>query len=329
VSEPSTPPSSTRIGDAALAHLRAVIDAPDVGGTRYELEEPIGRGGMGVVWRARDRELDREVALKVLSDPEAETAPDFAARLVREAKVLARLEHPGIVPVHDVGMLPDGRAFCAMKLVRGRRLDELARAGLPEVERFRIFTRACEAVAFAHARGVLHRDLKPGNVMVGEFGEVLVLDWGLAKVRAVGAAAAPAGADGEVRGTRVGTPGYMAPEQEQGEVDVDQRADVFSLGVLLGFLWGGERAQPRALRAIVAKSTAPRPADRYPSALELLADVARFQSDEPVSALQEGPLRRLARLYRRYRGVIWLIASYVAFRVGFELWRVYVRPRLG
>ena len=170
----------TWLSDAAVRHLRSVADWPDTSGTRYEVIEPLGRGGMGTVYRARDLELGRDVALKVVSTPEA--ADDVAERLRREARILARLEHPGIVPVHDAGVLPDGRAFYAMKLVRGRRLDAYVKPDMPLPERLRIFGRICEAVAFAHAHGVIHRDLKPSNIMVGAFGEVLVMDWGVARI---------------------------------------------------------------------------------------------------------------------------------------------------
>jgi serine/threonine protein kinase len=168
------------ISDAALRHLREMADLPDLTGTPYEILETLGRGGMGTVYLALDRRLDREVALKVAQLPEG--GGEEVERLLREARVLARLEHPGIVPVHDAGLLPDGRAFYVMKRVRGLRLDEHAR-GILLPERLRAFERVCEAVAFAHAHGVIHRDLKPENVMVGPFGEVLVLDWGVAKVR--------------------------------------------------------------------------------------------------------------------------------------------------
>jgi serine/threonine protein kinase len=167
------------LSDAALRHLREVSDQPDLSGTPYEVVETLGRGGMGTVYLAHDSRLDREVALKVVQLPEGTGDLD---RLLLEARVLARLEHPGIVPVHDAGPLPDGRAFYAMKHVRGYGLDEYARTALLP-ERLRAFERICEAVAFAHAHGVIHRDLKPENVMVGPFGEVLVMDWGVAKVR--------------------------------------------------------------------------------------------------------------------------------------------------
>ena len=159
------------ISEPALDRLSAMFQQPDVAGTRYELISVLGRGGMGVVYLARDTVLDREVALKIVEQPSG---------AVNEARILARLEHPGIVPVHDFGEFPDGRLFYAMKRVRGDRLDRWMASGRDLSERLGVFLRVCEAVAFAHARGVIHRDLKPENVMVGEFGEVLVLDWGLA-----------------------------------------------------------------------------------------------------------------------------------------------------
>ena len=167
--------------DTTLRHLQHVADLPDLTGTRYELVEPLGRGGMGAVYRVTDRALGRDVALKVLSG-----ATDAAslARLETEARILAQLEHPGIVPVHDVGTLPDGRLYYVMKLVRGQRLDAWAdRAGAVS-ERVRLLVRVADAVAFAHAHGIVHRDLTPANIMIGAFGEVLVMDWGLALTRA-------------------------------------------------------------------------------------------------------------------------------------------------
>jgi serine/threonine protein kinase len=251
--------------DAALDRLREVAEWPDLTGTRYELLGEVARGGMGVVYRARDRELERDVALKVLAV--AAAGSDTAARLRREARILARLEHPGIVSVHDVGELPDGRVFYAMKLVSGRRLDELLRDGLPLRERLRLLLRVCEPVAFAHAHGVIHRDLKPENVMVGPFGEVLVMDWGVAKHRdspeaagfeagqpEAGAPRADAPSDaGHVpeppagprpaetaHGTIVGTPAYMAPEQARGDVErVGEWSDVYALGAILYFMLTG------------------------------------------------------------------------------------------
>jgi len=240
----------TELSDEALDHLRHVTEWPDFSGTRYELRSEVARGGMGVVYVARDRDLERDVALKVIAAESADA--ETTARLRREARIIARLEHPGIVPVHDAGSLPDGRAFYAMKLVSGKRLDELMREGPPLRERLRLLLRICEPVAFAHAHGVIHRDLKPENVMVGPFGEVLVMDWGVARHREERPpGAAPGSAPGDeprslsapgitAHGTILGTPAYMAPEQARGEVDrVDARADVYALGAILYFMLTG------------------------------------------------------------------------------------------
>src|SRR5215472_14288244 len=168
------------LSDKAVERLRHDADIPDLTGTHYRLVERVARGGMGVVYAAEDEKLQRRVALKVLDVPGDDG--ELANRLIREARVLARLEHPGIVPVHDVGTLADGRVFYTMKFVEGQRLDKYV-ADLKSVpDRLRIFLRICDAVGFAHARGVLHRDLKPANIMIGPFGEVLVMDWGLAKI---------------------------------------------------------------------------------------------------------------------------------------------------
>ena len=197
------------VSDQAIERLRRLDDRPEFSGTRYDVLEEIGRGGMGLVFRARDRELDRDVAIKVTA---WRTASD-ADRLQREARTLASLEHPGIVPVHDVGRLADGRVFLVMGLVHGARLDAHAQP-LPLTDRLRLFDRVCDTVAFAHARGVVHRDLKPANIMVGPFGHVQIVDWGLAGGSEPG-----------------GTDGYMAPEQ--GTQNVDARADVYALGAIL------------------------------------------------------------------------------------------------
>src|SRR5262249_2034305 len=169
------------LSDAVLDHLSQVADGPDLSGTKYELVEKIARGGMASIYLAKDRDLDRPVALKVLSDPPSD--PQARRRMVNEARIIARLEHPGIVPVHDSGVLPDGRIYYAMKLVRGKRVDEHVGRSTTLSELLGIFEKICQAVAFAHAQGVIHRDLNPQNIMVGPFGEVLVMDWGVAKVR--------------------------------------------------------------------------------------------------------------------------------------------------
>jgi serine/threonine protein kinase len=292
----------TWLPDAAVERLREVAEWPDFDGTRYEILDRVGSGGMGSVYRARDRELDRKVALKVLSLPD----PESAARMIREARVIARLEHPGIVPIHDVGRLPDGRVFYAMKLVVGERLDQLVARGELLPGRLRAFERICEAVAFAHARGVIHRDLKPENVMVGPFGEVLVMDWGLAR-----AGCAPTEAHGAV----LGTPGYMAPEQARGDVaSVGERSDIYSLGALLRFLLVGAPL-PRALDAVCRRAMAAEPEARYATATELAGEVARFLAGDAVLAYREGALGRVWRLARRHRAAVVVISAYLLMRL--------------
>ncbi|HLK03499.1 MAG TPA: serine/threonine-protein kinase [Candidatus Acidoferrum sp.] len=321
------------LNDKALERLRG-SGVPDLSGTRYELRELIARGGMGVVYAADDEKLNRRVALKVLDAASAN--PDLTQRLLREARVLAQLEHPGIVPVHDVGALPDGRVFYTMKFVEGLRLDQhvVKVDSLPE--RLRLFLRICDAVAFAHARGVLHRDLKPANVMVGPFGEVLVMDWGLAKVlretsesndTVFARFAKENPGDEETQatavtghGTVLGTPGYMSPEQERGETEkIDVRSDVFSLGALLKFVAAGTEGNkgqrlPRALQAICEKATAKQPELRYGSVSELASDVSRHLDGLPVLAYSENILERLVRFYKRHQIAILLITAYLVTR---------------
>jgi serine/threonine protein kinase len=294
--------------DRTVAHLQSLPADVPTPADRYDLREPIGRGGMGVVFRAVDRELEREVAVKVLHAH----APGAAARLLQEARILGQLEHPGILPVHDIATLPDGRVFYVMKLVRGQRLDQHLAAERPLPDLLGIFDRLCDAVAFAHAYGVIHRDLKPENIMIGAFGEVLVLDWGVAKVRGI---LLPE------HGAVVGTPGYMAPEQEAGRTDVDERADVHALGGLLAFLLCGKpttegRAEiPRALAAIVKRARAGEPEARYASVAALAADVKRYAGGYSVEAYRESFLERGRRLVRWYRTPILLVLAYLLMRV--------------
>lgn len=309
------------LSDDALRHLRSITDLPDLPPERYELLDKVGEGGMGAVYRAKDLVLDREVAVKVLSLPRLADAE--RERMLIEARVLAQLEHPGIVPVHDAGVLSDGRVFYTMKLVRGPRLDAYvaipAPASLPE--RVRLFARICEAVAFAHAHGVIHRDLKPANVMVGAFGEVLVLDWGAAKVRSDVLSAregAPVTADSQ--GLILGTPGFMAPEQERGDADaIDERTDVFALGAILHFLFDEE--PPRRLVAISKKANAPDPGDRYANVSALIADLERYQEGRAISAYRDSVWERCERFAARYRVFILLILAYLAMRVALLLYQ--------
>ena len=318
------------ISDRAIARLGAAPEPPDFTDTRYRLEGELDRGGMGVVYAAHDTALERAVAIKVLRPGLLRV--DAAARLERESKILAALEHPGIVPVHDAGTLPDGRAWYVMKRVRGERVDDVARSEISLADSLRLFARICEPVAFAHARGVVHRDLKPENVMVGEFGEVLVMDWGVAKLvddgdtcedeGSGGTAASVEGGALEQLGTGprltssgdvIGTRGFMAPEQERGETEsISARTDVWSLGAILRELAAAACARdgrrlPRPLAAIIAKATAAEPAARYESAAALSADVVCCADGGPVSAYREPPWERALRWgrgssHRRGRG---------------------------
>ncbi len=231
---------------------------------RYDLLVELARGGMGIVYRAADRVFDREVAVKILASNAGSDSP-AALRFVEEARITAQLQHPAVPPVHDLGILPDGRPYLAMKLIKGETLETLLdRRTDPAADRPRflaIFGQVCQAVAYAHEHNVIHRDLKPLNVMVGRFGEVQVMDWGIAKVLPDRADRTEPGSekagDGTVirslrdsgrdtpgpgdtpnsltrAGTVLGTPAYMAPEQAGGDVEsLDERCDVFGLGAIL------------------------------------------------------------------------------------------------
>jgi tetratricopeptide (TPR) repeat protein len=236
--------------------------APPSPSERYALLDEIARGGMGVIYRATDTVLGREVAVKVLQEKYA-PASGVARRFADEARITGQLQHPAIPAVHDLGVLPDGRPFLAMKLIKGETLEELLKSRADPAEgrgRFvAAFEQVCQAVAYAHAHGVLHRDLKPANVMVGAFGEVQLMDWGLAKVLASRERERPEADPQEtVAGTRVvslresdgsftqagsvlGTPAFMPPEQAVGAVGkVDQRSDVFGLGAVLAVILTGQ-----------------------------------------------------------------------------------------
>jgi len=345
------------LSDEAIARLQTASALPDLAGTRYRLIERVGSGGMGTVYLAEDSVLGRRVALKIIDLPELRA--DLSARLLREAQILARLEHPGIVPVHDAGTLADGRVFYAMKFVEGERLDIRAKRIEALSDRLRIFQRICEAVAFAHAHGILHRDLKPENIMVGPFGEVLVMDWGVAKILREDPAAQEdhAGIPTErsqnaptetkplktAHGTVLGTAGYMAPEQARGEIDsLDERADIYSLGAILRFLLSGKQpavgaerlnrlnnesaplaaagSAPKAVAAISQKAMAEDRASRYASVSDLANDIARYLDGSPVSAYPENVFHKVARWATRYRVAIGLVLAYLIVRALLLLW---------
>jgi hypothetical protein len=248
--------------DATTATPRG--DAPQLppDTPRYRFKALLGRGGMGEVWRGFDTRLARGVALKVLRESVFSDG-ESRAHFEEEARRIGCLDHPSIVPVYDLGKLPDGRPFFAMKLIQGQTLEELLAArATPMEEAWRwveVFEQVCAAVAFAHARDLIHRDLKPSNVMLGEFGEVLVMDWGIAKVLAarpqpapvppttvqvsdsVGGAATGFHGPDTLPGQAKGTPAFMAPEQARGDASrVGKASDVFGLGGILCVILTGQ-----------------------------------------------------------------------------------------
>lgn len=323
------------LSNPALQRLVDIAAMPDLPGDRYTLQEPLGEGGMGTVYAAYDEALDREVAIKLIREDADEA---LAERLRHEARVLARLEHPGIVPVHDVGRLADGRLYYVMKRVRGETLTRCLETMTNVERRLAIFERVCEAVAFAHRRGIMHRDLKPDNVMVGAFGEVLLVDWGMAKLLGEIDAASRAAAGFIARsggrtlsGTVIGTPGFMAPEQARGEA-VDARADVHALGAIL-FQMLVDRPPPldgtahaelqrrrdlaKRVRAVCAKAMATTAGARYADAAELVDEIIRFRAGRPVRAYRETAVDRLGRLFTTYRTPILLVLSYLVMRILF------------
>lgn len=289
------------LSDKAVDRLREEADLPDLCGSKYMVLHKLGSGGMGAVYLAQDTNLGRKVAVKVMNI--ADSTGALASRMMREARIVALLEHPSIVPIHDVGLLEDGRVYYAMKLVQGKRLDEFAAGADSLSDLLRVFQKVCEAVAFAHARGVIHRDLKPENIMVGPFGEVLVMDWGVAKVLGDGpldsrdrlktdgielraiddtdlVTTLPRASSRESSETSsgmvIGTPAYMAPEQAMGKTELlDQRSDVYALGAVLYFLLAGRapfESTPMADALEEAtRRRAPRPRQinsRVPKAIE-------------------------------------------------------------
>ena len=246
-------------GSAPSSDAETLTDA--LGGERYDFGEEVGRGGMGQVLQATEKPLQRAIALKKLLRPENREDQE---RFIREARITARLQHPSIIPVHELNADENGCPFYTMKLVKGQTLLEilrsLSRGDSGEMRRYPlsalliIFQKVCDAVAFAHDQPepVIHRDLKPENIMIGDYGEVLVMDWGSAKVLRKDEAPHEHGAANEASnpvwndsqeagasfttlpGSVMGTPGYMAPEQARGEADsTDERTDIYALGALL------------------------------------------------------------------------------------------------
>ncbi|HUJ58022.1 MAG TPA: serine/threonine-protein kinase [Kofleriaceae bacterium] len=321
-----------RIGPSGRAVL-VRRDLPTIDRARYDLGDELARGGMGRIRAARDLHLDREVAIKEVLEP----AGDAFVRFEREALVSARLQHPGIVAVYEAGRWPSGEPFYAMRLVHGRSLRAVISAATTLDARLALLPHigaVADAMAYAHEHRIVHRDLKPANVLVGEFGETVVIDWGLAKDLAAGdddsgAPATPGGSgEGVTRaGTVLGTPSYMPPEQARGE-SVGTRADVYALGAMLYHLLAGEppylgedsqrvlatvasapprplaeRAPgaPRDLLAIAGRAMARDPAERYPSARGLADDLRRFLTGRLVASHHYTRGELVRRFVRRHR----------------------------
>jgi len=332
-------------------------------GQRFRILRPHARGGLGAVFVALDGELHREVALKQILDKHADD-PVSRQRFVAEAEITGGLEHPGVVPVYGLGTDANGRPYYAMRFIKGDSLKEAiarfhedealeadpGRRSLELRKLLRRFTDVCNAVGYAHSRGVIHRDLKPANIVVGKFGETLVVDWGLAK--AVGRADPSAGeqtlapssggSSETLPGSALGTPAYMSPEQARGELNrLGPRSDVYSLGATLYCLLTGkppvegddigavlhavqegqfrrpsqhDPALDKALEAVCLKAMATQPEDRYPTPKALADDLDRWMADEPVTAWREPFTRQARRWARRNRTAV--TAAAVALLAG-------------
>ncbi|MCS7047362.1 MAG: protein kinase, partial [Gemmataceae bacterium] len=347
----STAPYATVAGPARTPQaLVQAIGASTSSGLRFRILRPFAKGGLGEVLIAEDQELHREVALKQIQERYADDV-ESRNRFIAEAEITGALEHPGVVPVYGLGTYADGRPFYAMRFIRGDTFgDAIARfhkADVPgrdpgerEVALRQLLERfkdVCQAIAYAHSRGIIHRDLKPGNIMLGKYGETLVVDWGLAKpINQVETVKPPTGehriattltGTATVMGVAVGTPQFMSPEQAWGQLDrVGPPSDIYSLGatlytllvgvspfedrdinVVLDKVKKGDFPKPRsikpavhpALEAICLKAMALRPEDRYKTPLELVEDIDHWLADEPVSAWREPWRLRAARWLRR------------------------------
>ena len=343
--------------DGAIPHAAG---AACCGGARFRLLKFHARGGLGEVWVARDIELNREVALKQIQEKQADSLQN-RTRFLHEAEVTGRLEHRGIVPVYGLGHFENGRPYYAMRFVSGTTLrDAISKfheaaasdpvGGDRSLELRRLlgrFVDVCNTVAYAHSRGVLHRDLKPGNIILDEYGETLVVDWGLAKTEAVDVEAASEGSARPPVSTshtpytradaKMGTPGFMSPEQELGRLsELSPASDVYSLGATLYYLLTGKAAfnepdpslitpkvcagdfrRPRqlkstvpvALEAVCSKAMALSPQDRYSTSQALGDELERWLADEPVLAYPEPFPARAVRWVRRRKQ--WVAAAAV------------------
>jgi hypothetical protein len=316
----------------ALARLRFV--PADV----YEVQGEIARGGMGVIFEAWDTKHERAVAIKTLQAQD----PLWVRRFLREVQITAQLQHPSIIPLYEAGRWPTGEPYYAMRLVEGQSLARAAEQAGTTHERLALLPHLIalsDALAYAHEKGIIHRDLKPTNVLVGRFGETVVIDWGLAKRVGEGdvapAGGAPSvGADLTMAGEVLGTLAFMAPEQARGDA-VDARSDVYALGALAYHVLSGTRpystatsvdqviaGPPRAidevapdlpadLRAIVGKAMAREPEDRYPSAKGLATDLKAYATGRLVSAKSYSSWTLLLRWVARNRVPVGLGIAFI------------------
>ncbi len=273
------------------------------GSVRYRLGSMIGKGGMGEIIAATDAQIGREVAVKRMK---AQHPSDRAmSRFFREACIQGRLDHPAIVPVHELGVDEQGRPFFAMKKLAGTTLAQRIKEGHPRQRLLRAFADVCLAIEFAHRPGVIHRDIKPHNIVLGDYGEVYVLDWGVAKLVAEGDVdPALAGDDSNeqvtVEGTVIGTPGYMAPEQARAAKDIDGRADIYALGCVLYEILTGEAMHPAGTAGIesVLAGRYSRPSTRADVAPELDELCRAATAKEPAERVQTA--RELGEAVQRY-----------------------------
>lgn len=330
-----------KVEDTAVKLVSSERKAEDVTSEsigRYTLKGEKGRGGIGRVLIAFDEHIGRDIAVKELlgekdsgsgdKTPQSSPTSPINARFLREARVTGQLEHPSIVPVYEIGMRADSTLYYTMRLVKGRTLKDAIKEAKNLGDRLKLLTHyhdLCNAVAFAHSKGVIHRDIKPENVMIGEFGETVLLDWGLAKVKGEkdeGAQKLEKGmellkdleAGKTVAGSALGTPAYMPPEQALGDIeDIDEKSDIYSLGAVLYELLTGsapytgftaydiitkvlnenivpveqkDKLIPRELGAIAEKALKKKKEERYPKALELAGDIEIYMAGGRVGAYE-------------------------------------------
>lgn len=329
---------------------------------RYIMGRKLGSGAIGQVIEATDEHLGRNVAIKILQDSGG-IDRDRIARFIAEAQIIAQLEHPTIVPVHEIGRMPGGLPYFTMKQVRGQLLSEAINEmrinDKKDMKRYtnkllRRFSSLCNGIAYAHSKGVVHRDLKPDNIMIGEYGEIQIMDWGLAKVMnesevrrasdvsTVRSSKSMSTLDGAI----AGTPSYMSPEQARGELDrISPASDIFSLGLLLAEIVTLVRvfrsqesaitlrqvgragpiditelnrkiSVPKEIQAIIRKCTMPEPQDRYQSAEDLSDDIKAYMENRGVTAMPDNQYDKVRKWTMRHQLIAGLITGVL---IGFAL----------